>query len=114
MRNAPALNNIPVGQAPAIIIALNNREMQSVNLVFDGSILTTIESPSAFRSIALLLSGYWVFHLNYPSPYVQHLETFEAILHNRVEEKAKEVGRYNKMSEFFMKYKVALTYLKIV
>lgn len=71
-------------QAPAIIVANDGtKSLQSATLIFDGSILTTLRSPSAFDSIAFPMAGYWVYHINYPAPYWQHMECIEAILHGK-------------------------------
>ncbi|XP_034255335.1 uncharacterized protein LOC117653640 [Thrips palmi] len=108
-RNAVPLNEVPRGQAPALVVVQDgSKDLKSVSLIFDGGILTTLASnPSAFESIALLLAGYWVFDLQFPAPYKQHLESFEAVLHDRVADVSRSVSRYSKMDEFFRKLKLA-------
>lgn len=107
-RNAVPLNEIPEGQAPAIVIVQDGSQLLSATLMFDASILTTMNNPTAFDCVALLLSGYWVFHISYPQPYLQHLESFESILHGNVSEKSLSLTKYSKMDEFFRKLTIAM------
>ncbi|XP_034245755.1 uncharacterized protein LOC117647890 [Thrips palmi] len=77
-RNAVPLNSIPKGQAPALVILKDDTKLlRSATLIFDGGILTTASNPSAFDCITLLMAGYWVFDLDYPNPYKQHMESIE-------------------------------------
>lgn len=79
-RAAP-LNNIPAGQAPALVVIVNDKELVSAVLVFDKECLYTMKKPTAFECTALLLSGYFVFQIEYPGPYVEQLHTIQHILH---------------------------------
>lgn len=109
-KNAVPLNAIPKGQSPALVILKDDSKvLVSATLIFDGSVLTTAKNPSAFDCVALLMAGYWVFHIYYPSPYEQHMETFEAILHDKISEKSRQVVRFSKMDEFFRKLTIAMS-----
>lgn len=83
-RGAAPLNSIPKGQAPAIVVVVNDKELISVVLVFDGECLYTIKEPTAFKCIALLLAAYFVYIIAYPKPYEKLLYSLQHFLHGEV------------------------------
>lgn len=79
--SADPLNHIPAAQAPALVVMINDKEIVSAVLAFDGSCLYTLLKPSSFECIALLLSGYFVFQIEYPTPYEKQLYVLQHLLH---------------------------------
>ncbi|XP_034236313.1 uncharacterized protein LOC117642340 [Thrips palmi] len=81
--SATPLNNIPQTQAPAVVVAVNDKEIMSASVVFDGGCLYSHKRPTAFQSVALLLAGYLVFQVAYPELYKKQLYTLQYILHGQ-------------------------------
>lgn len=92
---ADPLNNVPAAQAPALVVMVNDRDIVSAVLVFDGGCLYTLQKPSSFDCVALLTSCYFVFQIEYPKPYQKPLYAIQHILHGEV--------NYNKLVRNFFK-----------
>ena len=99
--SATPLNNIPKTQAPALVVAVNDKEIMSASVVFDGECLYSHKRPTAFQSTALLLAGYFVFQVAYPELYKKQLYTLEYILHGQTN------SIHASVRNFFKTYKQA-------
>jgi len=79
------LENIPRGQAPAIIITKNDKHIISGVVVFNQQPLYTIRTPKAFECVVLLLAVYFVYNISYPKVYSKILLTLEYIVCGQTE-----------------------------
>lgn len=83
------MNRVPKHQAPALVVVREDAKLVSANLVFDEEVIVTDSHPEAFTCIALLMSAYFVFNIEYPKPYCKHLEIIEKIISGNVKEHIK-------------------------
>jgi hypothetical protein len=83
------------------VVLRNDKEIESVSLVFDGESIATDREPTSFNCLALLMAGYYVFEIEYPKPYMEHLSVFEAILHDDLEQyKLRDANDHPRRHEF--------------
>ncbi|XP_034250242.1 uncharacterized protein LOC117650754 [Thrips palmi] len=73
-------NKVPKGLAPALIAVQNDEELVSAIIVFNGETLCSMVKPRAFDCVALLLSVYAVFNIDFPKVYEKQLLTLHHIL----------------------------------
>lgn len=74
------LQNIPSGQAPALIFTVNDKDLVSAIVVFNKEPLYTITTPRAFECVVMLLAVYFVYNIRYADVYQKILVTLEHII----------------------------------
>lgn len=80
IRGNEVLDKIPNGQAPALILSVDDRDIISAVVVLNKEPLYTMMAPKAFECLALLLAPYFIFSIKYPPAYNKFLLTLEYIL----------------------------------
>lgn len=87
------------------MININDKAIISTVLVFDEECLYTLQNPTAFESVAVLLAAYFVYQIEFPEPYIKPMQTMQHLLHG-------ERNHHKLVKNFFKTFNRAKKILK--